>query len=131
MSRRKARRHIHLSTLQLALMRVLWRRGTATTAEIQTELGPGRELAHTTVATLLTRLERRGVVASRREGRQRVYRARVEESEVRSSMVSELVATLFQGDPKALMSHLLRESEMRAGDLERIRELLEREHGDD
>lgn len=112
-------------------MKVLWRRGAATAAEIQHELEPERPLAHTTVATVLTRLEKNGVVVSRRDGRQRVYRARVAESEVRRSMVSELIGKLFQGDPKALMSHLLRESEMESGDLERIRKLLERERNDE
>jgi predicted transcriptional regulator len=131
MASSKAHRHIHLSALQLALMQVLWRRGTATTADIQAELVQERALAHTTVATLLARLEKRGVVASRRDGRQRVYRARVGEGEVRRSMVAELIGSLFHGDPQALMSHLVRESEMRPGDLERIRALLEHKGDDD
>lgn len=124
-------RHVSLSELQLAVMRVLWERGETATAAVQSALAPRRSLAHTTVATLLTRLEKRGLVASRREGRQLVYRPLISEKEVRRSMVSDLVTTLFKGDPKALMTHLVRESEIRPGDLERVRELLEREERDD
>ncbi|MGH8372340.1 MAG: BlaI/MecI/CopY family transcriptional regulator [Gammaproteobacteria bacterium] len=118
-------REVTLSELQLAVVRVLWERGAVTTAEVQSALAPERNLAHTTVATLLTRLEKRGVVASRRDGRQLIYRALVTESDVRRSMVSGLISSLFQGDPQALVTHLVQESEIRPGDIERMRKLLD------
>lgn len=114
---------IALSELQLDLMRVLWR-GEASVAEVAAALAGSRGLAHTTVATLLTRLAKRGLVEARRDGRQLVYRARVEESQVRRSMVGELIQSLFKGDPKALLAHLVRENEVAAGDLARVQALL-------
>lgn len=114
-----------LSELQLAVMRVLWRRGEATTAEVVTDLAAERGLAHTTVATLLTRLEKRGVVAQRRDGRSFVYSARMSETEVQRSMVAGLVASLFAGDSAALVAHLVREDEVTSGDLAAIRARLE------
>ena len=56
-------RDVHLSDLQLAVMHVLWARPEASTADVAAALAPRRDLAHTTVATLLTRLERRGARA--------------------------------------------------------------------
>jgi predicted transcriptional regulator len=117
----KTRRKIHLSELQLAVMRALWKRGEAATAEVVLDLGAKRGLAHTTVATLLTRLVKRGLLAQRRDGRSLVYRALVTESEVRRSMVAELVATLFKGDRSALVAHLVREGELAPGDLAKVR----------
>ena len=119
-------RDVALSELQIALMRVLWERGEASTAEIAEALAAERGIKHTTVATLLTRLEKRGVVALRRDGRQLIYRALVTEPEVRRSMVAELLSTLFDGDAKALVSHLVDESEIAAGDLDRLRKALNR-----
>ena len=124
-------RDVALSDLQLDLMRVLWQRGEASTAEVAEALAGSRSLAHTTVATLLTRLEKRGLLAMRRDGRQLVYRALVEEGEVRRSMVGGLLDSLFGGDPGALLAHLLREREIAPGDLERARELLKQEPRDD
>lgn len=124
-------RDVALSDLQLDLMRVLWQRGEASTAEVADALSGSRSLAHTTVATLLTRLEKRGLLAMRRDGRQLVYRALVEEGEVRRSMVGGLLDSLFGGDPGALLAHLLREREIAPGDLERARELLRQERRDD
>ena len=66
-----------LTDLQLALLRVLWTRGEATVTEMVEALRPERDLAPTTVATLLSRLEKRRVVSHSTRARQYVYRARV------------------------------------------------------
>lgn len=113
-----------LTDLQIALMRVLWDRGEATVADIAEALRPGRELAPTTIATLLSRLEKRGVVRHVSQGRQYLYRPRVSEGEVRHSMVSGLTDLLFGGDVAALMSHLLDAGSVRPGDLEKVRALI-------
>lgn len=117
----KRQRKTQLSDLQLAVMRVLWQRGEAATAEVVADLAAERGLAHTTVATLLTRLEKRGVVAQRRDGRSWIYSARLSEAEVQRSMVADLVASLFAGDSTALLAHLVSADEVTAGDLAAIR----------
>ena len=117
---------VALSDLQIAVVRVLWLRGETSVADVAKVLADERGLKHTTVATLLTRLERRGVVAQRREGRQLMYRARVSESQVRRSMVGGLIGILFGGDSRELVAHLLRESEIEPGDLERLRKRLKK-----
>jgi BlaI family penicillinase repressor len=114
---------IALSELQLDVMRVLWR-GEASVADVAAALVTSRGLAHTTIATVLTRLGKRGLVDARRDGRQQVYRAQVDESQVRRSMVGDLIQNLFRGDPKALLAHLVNESDVAPGDLERVQALL-------
>lgn len=114
---------IALSELQLDVMRVLWR-GEASVADVAAALVTSRGLAHTTIATVLTRLAKRGLVEANRDGRQLIYRALVDESQVRRSMVGDLIQSLFRGDPQALLAHLVREKEVAPGDLERVRALL-------
>ena len=123
---------VSLSELQIALVRVLWRRGESSTADVAAELADERGLKHTTVATLLTRLEKRGVVAQRREGRQLFYRALVGEAQVRRSMVADLIGALFDGDARQLVAHLVQESEIAPGDLAKVRKRLARggQHGE-
>lgn len=114
-----------LSELQMAIMRVLWDSGEATVAEVQAALqAQNRELAPTTVATMLSRLEKRSLLTHRTENRQYVYRALVSEREVRRSMVRDLVGQLFQGDVKALVSHLVRESEIDETDLNELKAMI-------
>ena len=114
-----------LSELQLAILRVLWREDEATVARVQELLrAEGRDLAHTSVATMLSRLETRGAVGRRTEGRQLVYRPLVEERDVKRSMVSALTERLFAGDPTALVHHLIDEGAIDADELARLRKLI-------
>jgi len=112
-----------LSDLQLALMRILWDRGLATAAEVHEALHD-RGLAPTTVATLLTRLEKRGLVSHSARGRSFVYRADVSEHEVRRSMLAKLTEFFFAGDPAALVSHLTGGARLDAQQLQEARGLI-------
>jgi len=113
-----------LGDLQHAIMSVLWVRGEATTADVHQALLEERGLAFTTIATMLRKMEDKGIVAHRSEGRQFVYHPTVSEDQVRRSMVGELVERLFGGDPKALVAHLVSENEIDAGELDELRRRL-------
>jgi predicted transcriptional regulator len=114
-----------LTELQIDILRVLWERGEASVADVWEVMHPQRGLAQTTIATLLTRLERRGVVSRRAEQRTYVYRAQVSESDVRQSMVGGLTERMFDGDVTALVNHLLTTHEMAPGDLARLRAMID------
>lgn len=114
-----------LTELQIAILRLLWERGEASVAEIWEALYPERKLAQTTVATIVARLQRRGVLSRRARDRQFVYRTLITEADVQHSMVSELTERLFAGDVAALVSHLLSARDMSPGDLARVRQMIE------
>jgi predicted transcriptional regulator len=114
----------HLGELQFAIMRVLWARGEATVSEVREALPGEWSRALTTIATMLTKMERKGVVGHRAEGRQFVYQPLVSEREVRRSMVSALTQRLFEGDAAALVSHLIDEQEIEAEELAALRQRL-------
>jgi predicted transcriptional regulator len=120
-----AERH-ELTELQIAILRLLWERGEATVAEIWEALYAERGLAQTTIATLVARLQRRGIVSRRSRDRQFVYRATITESDVQHSMVGELTERLFAGDVTALVSHLISATDMSPGDLARVKRMIER-----
>ena len=114
-----------LTELQIAILRLLWERGEASVAEIWEALYEERGLAQTTIATLVARLQRRGIVARRARERQFVYRSTITESDVQHSMVGELTERLFAGDVTALVSHLITASDMSPGDLARVKRMIE------
>ena len=113
-----------LTELQIAIMRILWERRQATVAEIHAALLDERGLAPTTIATLLSRLEKRGAVKHRTVSRQYVYYPLISEEDVRTTMVADLTEQLFDGDVAELVSHLLRARDMTPGDLEKVKELI-------
>lgn len=114
----------HLGDLQLAIMRILWSRGEASVADVHEALEPERGLALTTIATMLAKMEKKGVVDHRSEGRKFIYRPRVSEGQVRRSMVSDLTSQLFRGDVFALVNHLLSEHEIESRELDQLRDLI-------
>jgi predicted transcriptional regulator len=115
---------VHLTDLQLAIVRILWAKGECSVLEVQEGLASTRKLAQTTVATLLTRLEKRGVVSHRTAGRQFVYRAMVTESEVRRSMVGDLTESLFQGRSSELIGHVISERKIGPAELGEIKRII-------
>lgn len=116
-----------LGDLQLAIMEVLWDKKEAPALEVHRALRSERGLAPTTIATMLSKMETRGLVDHRTEGRRFVYRPCVTANDVRRSMVGELTERLFDGDPRAFVSHLISEYEIAPDDLAALRAALDEE----
>jgi BlaI family penicillinase repressor len=116
-------RRAALTPLQLAVMQVLWAHDEAAVAFVQKALR-GRALALTTVATLLTRLEQRGLVAHRVDGRQYIYRARVSPADVRQSVTRDLLGSLFHGDVTAFVTQLLDARDLTAEEIADLKRLI-------
>jgi predicted transcriptional regulator len=113
-----------LTDLQMAILRVIWTRDGATVPFVTTALRDSRGLAQSTVATVMNRLEKRGVLRREGDPRDYVYHALVTEADVRRAMVQQLTTLLFDGEASALVSHLVEASEVDANDLEYAMELL-------
>lgn len=114
---------LKLSGRQLAIMQVLWDKGESTVADVQSALPIKPPLAYSTVATVLARMKKKGLVRHREEGRTYYYRAAVSEGGV----VGDIVNRVFGGSPSELVSHLLETSQVDAEELDRIKTLI-REH---
>jgi predicted transcriptional regulator len=116
-------RRTSLTPLQLAVMQVLWARDDASVADVQKAMR-GKRLALTTVATLLTRLEQRALVAHRVDGRQYIYRARVSPGDVRQSVTRDLLGSLFHGDVTAFVTQLLDARDLTREEIADLKRLL-------
>jgi BlaI family transcriptional regulator, penicillinase repressor len=120
------KKHIkQLTNLQMDVMQVLWQQGEATVSQVHAALHEERQLAMTTVATLLSRLEKYGLLTHRAEGRQYVYRPLVSQSEVRRSQLTDLIDQFFHGSPADLVYHLINEAKVDDEDLARLQTLIE------
>lgn len=110
----------NLGDLQLAILRALWALGEAPVAEVHAALAD-RGLALTTIATMLRKMEEKGLVAHTEQGRQFLYRAKLAPELVQKNLVGDLVSRLFDGDPLALVNHLLRAGEIEPDELDDLR----------
>ena len=116
---------VRLGKVQLEIMRVLWRRGKATAREITDDLSAQTPIAHSTVQTLLRKLEAKGVVRHESEDRTFVLYPLHEENEVATSATRELLSRLFGGSVPELVAHLLTHERISRAEMERLRTMIE------
>jgi predicted transcriptional regulator len=115
-----------LAELQLAIMQVLWEQQEASVGNVRDALESLRSLAYTTVGTMLAKMEAKGLVDHRSDGRVNVYRPVVKREQVRQSMMSDLTERLFQGDVSQVMCHLLDGKGVTQDDLAELKRLIRR-----
>jgi BlaI family penicillinase repressor len=115
---------IRLGDLQLSIMKVLWEAGEASVAHVHTALGGSDKFAYTTVATMLRKMEGRGLVAHREEGRSYLFRAKIGADAVSRSMADHLVDRLFEGSLATAVNHLLSTREVSESELREIERLV-------
>jgi BlaI family penicillinase repressor len=115
---------LRVGDLQLRILQALWANPDATVAEVNAALKPERDLAYTTVATMLRKMEARGLVAHREEGRSFLYRATVDAQQVGQGMTDHVVERLFEGSLAGAVSHLLRTREVSREELEELERLI-------
>ena len=118
------RKIARLGDLQLRIMKILWLRSEATVTDVLGDLTGASELAYTTVATMLRKMEARGLVTHRIEGRSFIYRARVKEEEVTRTIADHFVERLFEGSLTEVVSHLLSTREVSKDELETLERLI-------
>ena len=119
----RSKRTYRLGDLQLRIMRVLWSSAPASVAEVRDQL-VGDELAYTTVATMLRKMEDRGLLRHCEQGRKFLYEPAVTAEEVTRSMADDLVDRLFEGNLAATVSHLLETREVSPKELTRLEQLI-------
>jgi len=92
--------------LELECLKALWGMGEGTVRDVRQVLVGNRNLAYTTVMTVLERLEKRGGVSRRKQGRSFVYEPKVSQDALRRFAVKELIDVFFGGSEKELTDYL-------------------------
>ena len=107
-------------------MNALWKRASATVAEVVSAIGGRPAPAYNTVLTLLRILERKGYVVHAKVGRAFVYSPRIGRDDARRSALRHLVGRLFDGSPDQLVLNVLDDEQMSGAELDRLRALIDR-----
>jgi BlaI family transcriptional regulator, penicillinase repressor len=113
-----------LGELQLKIMQMLWGHADATIAQVHAAVSPDASLAYTTIATMLRKMEARGLVKHRLIERKFLYRAQVREDVVARKMSEHFIARLFEGSLADMVSHLLQTQDISREELERLEKLI-------
>ena len=116
----------HPTELELLILKVLWQLEAASVRQVRDTLAPIRDLAYTSVMTMLTIMTRKGYVKRKKDGRSYVYQAKYHEHKAGSNMLRDVIDRLFGGSTTAVMQHLLETSDLDDTELKQIRQLINR-----
>lgn len=122
-----ARRSLdQLGRLQAAVMEIVWDLQQATVQQVLDRLAARKKLAYTTVLSAMQKLERLGWLKHRAEGRTYIYLpTRTRDAEGRRSL-SNLLGSVFDDNPLAMMQHLLEDERIGADELAELRRMVDR-----
>jgi len=115
-----------LTAAELRIMNVLWLKGSGTVQSILDALVEKPALAYNSVLTTIRVLERKGYIAHSKDGRAHVYVPLVGRKEATRTEISHLVSRFFKDSHEQLVLNILEERGIDAGELDRLREMLDR-----
>ena len=121
-----AKRSVHgLGALQAEVMEIVWDAGEATVGQVAERIGRRRQVTYTTVLVAMQKLDKKGWLLHRSAGRAYVYRPARSREAAHTSVIREILASAFDGDPRLLLSHLLDEHPMSDAELADLRRLID------
>jgi BlaI family penicillinase repressor len=113
-----------LTPAQGEIMEIIWELGEVSATAVRKVLSQSRPVARNTVRTLLERMEEKGWITHREDGRTFLYRAARPRHASIGQKVREVIETVCGGSPEALVTALLDYRGLSRGELERIRQML-------
>ena len=115
-----------LTAAELEMMNVIWRIGPCSVSQVVEQLQPHRDLAYTSVSTIVRILEQKGFVTSAKEGRGHLYAAAVPKEEYQAMSLKHLMSNVFDDTPTLLVERLLDNESLTTEELSKIKVLLRR-----
>lgn len=118
-----------LTETELELMTILWKLGEGSVSDVMEQLPKERDLAYTSVSTIMRILEQKGILKTRKEGRGHIYTPQLKKTEFESKTVKHIVERVFDGTPVALVRQLLDSVKLDEDDLKEIKGLIDQAGG--
>ena len=114
---------------ELAILRVLWRRGPSTVRQVHETFSQDREIGYTSVLKLMQIMTEKGLVERDESERTHVYQARLTQEQTQQQLVGDLLEKAFGGSASQLVMRALAAKPASADELAQIRRLLDELEG--
>jgi BlaI family transcriptional regulator, penicillinase repressor len=117
--------HPTLTPQELAIMKIVWRHEQATVRDVYETMREKRQVAYTTVMTMMRILEEKGYLKKTMVDRAHVYRPAKPRQQVMGAMVRDFVDRVFDGVPASLLLHLAKDNKLTEKQKKAVKQLLE------
>jgi BlaI family transcriptional regulator, penicillinase repressor len=121
---------VQISDAEWVVMESLWRRGSATAADVIGDLADAKDWNHRTVRTLLTRLVNKGVLKAKAAGHRYVYQPATSREKCVREEGRSFLEKVFAGDAAELLVHFVRNARISGEEIERLRQVLNEKRSD-
>jgi predicted transcriptional regulator len=105
-------------------MKVVWNEESATVRQVYEILLKRRQIAYTTVMTVLKILEQKGFLKKRQVDRAYLYTPTQPQKQVLGSMVRDFMSRVFDGAAEPLLLHLVEQRQITEKDLDEVRKTI-------
>jgi BlaI family transcriptional regulator, penicillinase repressor len=117
--------HPTLTPQELAIMKIVWRLEEATVRDVYETMRETREVAYTTVMTMMRILEEKGYLKKTLVDRAHLYKPTRPRQQVLGGMVKDFVDRVFDGAPASLLVHLAKDSTLSEKQKKLVRQLID------
>lgn len=113
-----------LTETELELMSILWKLGEGSVADVIDQLPKERELAYTSVSTILRILEQKKVLSARKEGRGHIYIPSLKKNDYEARTIKHVVDKVFDGTAVSMVRQLLSSVNLTEQELSELKKLI-------
>jgi predicted transcriptional regulator len=117
--------HPTLTPQELAIMKVVWRRDKATVRDVYEALRETRQVAYTTVMTMMKILEEKGYLKKTSVDRAHVYKPAKPRQQVVGAMVRDFLDRVFDGASDSLLLHLAKDNKLTEKQRRIVKQIIE------
>jgi BlaI family transcriptional regulator, penicillinase repressor len=117
--------HPTLTPQELAIMKIVWRLEDATVRDVYETMREKRDVAYTTVMTMMRILEDKGYLKKTMVDRAHLYKPTKPRQQVLGGMVKDFVERVFDGAPASLLVHLAKDNKLSEKQKRLVRQLID------
>jgi predicted transcriptional regulator len=115
----------HLGETEMEVLHHVWDLGEATVSDVHERILEDRDVAYTTIMTVMKKLAEKDYLDYHKEGRSYVYQPAQEPDAVQHNLLQRLMEKVFQGSPSALVQTLVQREELSEEERTEIRALID------
>ncbi len=115
-----------LGETEMEILNIVWDLGEASVADVRERILEYREVAYTTVMTIMKNLADKEYLKYRKDGLSYIYSAAVQPDQVRYSLIDRLVDKVFKGSPTELVQTLVKNENLSEEERREIKRMIDK-----
>ena len=115
-----------LGETEMEILKHVWELGEASVSDVRDKMLEYRDVAYTTVMTIMKNLADKKYLKYREEGRSYIYSAAIDPNDVRFNLIDRLVDKVFEGSPKELVQTLVQSENLTEAERKEIKKMIEK-----